>query len=715
MYAGSITGVEGSNFDMFSRFNTAYPAAINVYAVAGAETSRSYINTSMVRLRQNDTNIMVDSAAELIINAQLSNGDMGNHKLIKTGAGKLTLTNGSSDYIGGTEIRGGELLVEADALGTGSVLVASGCLNIVACVVNQGSNTVTIQSGGSLKMTEAELDAAAVSIQGGAQAVLNSSILHDLTVEAGAEVEMTGCTFLGGLSLSLDADYNLSGNDFSNVEQFVFTNVVEGKTIDLSGNSWGTLDRDEILARFGAMAQYVELGEILSPVDSITYVVNSVEASGEGSLAGAITRLNATTGDKTVILDLSGLEDGVSIQLSENLPVITKSCTIIGANTVLVGTLRADGAQIDFRNITLESFAGSNGAGYVLDDESAIATYRIVSDEGIVLGSDSTCDVTESLRSNGGALIESGIWRFNVRQAYEGPTTVCAGATLVLNAATGRNGVVKGTVNVLGTLELAAWDCTGYADDVISVFNLGNEQQGGAILHVSTTGNQTLGSAVVNMYGSSITGITGSNIDLFAGGSRVNVYAVEGGSSESSISGTSVGLRQDDTVFHIDSGAVLTINSLLDDGDGAGNNKLIKTGAGKLVLTNAGNVYSGGTEINAGTLEVTEGASISRGAVTVADGAALLLSAANINLGSNEITVQNGGTLTATEGTSIAAGAVRIEAGATAVLAGVQASHVVIEAGANVTITDASAINKLTISLDAEVSITGNDFSQTQI
>ena len=126
-------------------------------------------------------------------------------------------------------------------------------------------------------------------------------------------------------------------------------------------------------------------------------------------------------------------------------------------------------------------------------------------------------------------------------------------------------------------------------------------------------------------------------------------------------------------------------------------------------------MYSGGTEINAGTLEVSEGASISRGAVTVADGAALLLSGANINLGSNEITVQNGGTLTATEGTSIAAGAVRIEAGASAVLAGVQASHVVIEAGANVTITDASAINKLTISLDAEVSITGNDFSQTQI
>ncbi len=184
----------------------------------------------------------------------------------------------------------------------------------------------------------------------------------------------------------------------------------------------------------------------------------------------------------------------------------------------------------------------------------------------------------------------------------------------------GFTGTIRGTatVNSGGTLRLSVNDATGYATDAtrLSVINLA-----GGTLHVNTTANQTLGSAVVNMTGASITGIAGSNIDLFANGSAINTLA---SATTSTISLPSMNLRQNDTVFTTADGAAATdllISSNLGNGS-VGNHNLIKTGAGTMVLTGT-NTYSGTTQVNLGTLLINGNNSAATGTVTIASGAIL--------------------------------------------------------------------------------------------
>ena len=90
----------------------------------------------------------------------------------------------------------------------------------------------------------------------------------------------------------------------------------------------------------------------------------------------------------------------------------------------------------------------------------------------------------------------------------------------------------------------------------------------------------------------------------------------------STISGVWVGLRQNNSRFIVDANAELHISSLVSNkrkngGTGNGeNNKLLKQGAGKLLLTNA-NTYTGGTSIEAGVLELQDNGTLGSGEVTI--------------------------------------------------------------------------------------------------
>ena len=167
------------------------------------------------------------------------------------------------------------------------------------------------------------------------------------------------------------------------------------------------------------------------------------------------------------------------------------------------------------------------------------------------------------------------------------------------------------TVNTGSTLRLSAADVTGYntGADRVGVINLT-----GGTMNINTTGNQTLGNGIVNMTGGAITGITGSNLDFFAGASALNTLA---SATTSTISGTSLNLRQaQGVIFTVADGAAATdlqVNSLI-----KGANILTKTGAGLMELT-ATNTYTGVTKVNGGTLAVT--GSIASGSATTVGGA----------------------------------------------------------------------------------------------
>ena len=216
------------------------------------------------------------------------------------------------------------------------------------------------------------------------------------------------------------------------------------------------------------------------------------------------------------------------------------------------------------------------------------------------------------------------------RQAtYTGGTTVTAG-TLSLDANGGASGLIRGTVTIKSgaTLRLNANDVTGYntGADRVSAINI----EGGT-MHISTTQNQTLGSAIITMTGGQITGISNSNLDFFAGSSALNTLA---SATTSTISGTRINLRQSSVTFDIADGDAATD---LDIQSNVYGNSLVKTGAGNMLLSGT-TTYTGTTTVTEGRLtlnsDVTSTTSVGTGA-TAAELAGHGQITGNLTLGAN--------------------------------------------------------------------------------
>lgn len=286
-------------------------------------------------------------------------------------------------------------------------------------------------------------------------------------------------------------------------------------------------------------------------------------------------------------------------------------------------------ANIQWSNLNYATFgAGGTGAGTVTLAADIVASGLTFSNVDYTLntttGKTLTLAGTSNVVTNSNAILSVGMGgsssltksgtatlTFPNQKTYSGGTTI-NGGILDLTGGGGAGGTIRGTVtvNTGGILRFSTGDATGYGTgaDRLSVINLV-----GGTLNVNTTANQTLGSATVNMTGASITGITGSNLDLFANGSAINTLA---SATPSTISLPSMKLRQDNTVFNVADGAAaddLLISSVIGNGS-QGNHAMIKNGAGTLKLS-AVNVYTGATTINAGVFAVT--GSINVGSSTI--------------------------------------------------------------------------------------------------
>ena len=211
----------------------------------------------------------------------------------------------------------------------------------------------------------------------------------------------------------------------------------------------------------------------------------------------------------------------------------------------------------------------------------------------------------------------------------------------------GQNGALTGDITVRGQLDFAAGDVTGWSSSLgiksINILKDGN-------LHISVGGNQnqTAAGLVIGLHGGTITGVSNANLDLAYGGSQygyssISAHAAEGATSEtptvSSISGTSLSLRQKATTISVAENARLDISSIIKEksstdvlnGEGAlAAGKiagLTKTGAGELRLTGA-NTYTQNTTVAEGTLTLADGGSLASSSITVNDGAVFRLDAA---------------------------------------------------------------------------------------
>ena len=295
-----------------------------------------------------------------------------------------------------------------------------------------------------------------------------------------------------------------------------------------------------------------------------------------------------------------------------NTAVASGSLTVNGGNAIpdassvtLGGTLTLSASE------TIGALAGVGNLSLAANTLT-LGVAASTSYSGVISG-------TGSLAKQG-----AGTQSLSTQSTYTGGTTVSNGI-LNLTGGGGASGTIRGavTVNSGGTLRLSTGDATGYNGGASSLNSINLT---GGTLDVNTTSNQTLGSATLNMTGGSITGITGSNLDLFNNGCAVNTFA---SATASTISLPTMNLRQNDTLFTIADGTAendLLISSVLGNGS-QGNHAMIKAGTGTMKLT-ALNTFTGNVTVNAGVLDLT--------------GGALFVSAFN---NTNIVTVNTGGTL----------------------------------------------------------------------
>ncbi len=297
-----------------------------------------------------------------------------------------------------------------------------------------------------------------------------------------------------------------------------------------------------------------------------------------------------------------------------------------GNNTWNIGTTLAAAQSFVSSNSTLTVSGPVTNAGYALtlDGTSAIAV------SGVITGA--------------GALVKNGTGTaaLSVQNTYTGGTVINNGI-LNLTGGGGGSGTIRGTatVNSGGTLQFSTGDALGYngGASALTTINLT-----GGTLNVSSTANETMGSATINLTGGAITGSTSGNLDFFGGGSALNSLAA---TNTATISGVALSpLRQGSTTFTVAAGTTasgidLDISSILrtsPSGDATGA-ILTKAGNGTLRLSGV-NTFGKPLTISAGTVLV--GGSLASGCTVTAAAGGTLGGTGNVK---GPATVQFGGIL----------------------------------------------------------------------
>jgi len=481
----------------------------------------------------------------------------------------LTLTNSSTSALtisGGITSTGTQNLT-INANNTGAVSLSTAVINNAGTITNSGSGagTTTIASVGS-----------------NVTAITESSTTSALTITT-LNVNGAGTTLTNALG----------------------TKVLTASTVTGSGNL--------ILNNNSALAS----GIVVTTVSSTGSITNSGSGSGKVGLTGALGSnvTDVIQNSATSLLELSG------------------SNTISGSLYVKSGTVNFTGGAGVVQQGGLNTIQlGDNVVGL---DAAITFNNTNVYPTGINVVSGSGARI---LANSGGAPTVAGAITLNNNLTLSGRLNITGGVTgtgnVTINSSTTTGSTVSGTaINNVGTITNSG---TNTGTTVIS----------------SVIGSNVTG-LIQNSTSSALT-ISGSN--SFAGDTLVsaglltvsNTYALQNSAIDTSGAGTITltgvtaptigGLKgSKDITSVITSGyngvTTLTINS----GSGAANSysgaivsgtvatALIKTGQGTQKLSNSANTYSGGTQINAGTLLVNNasGNALGTGNVTVGSGGTL--------------------------------------------------------------------------------------------
>ena len=627
--------------------------------------------------------------------------------LIKTGAGRLTLTGDNGDFKGAIVINGGTLRIADPGNGTGS----NGDI---------GSTSITINDGGTFEFFgptgNADLvDTAVITINAGGTAIFTEG-------ESYGGIVLRGGAFHTNVNNSLEITTLLESGTFNNIAG---TNGSLGGTALVRKTTAGTVTSTGVaLNTTGGLA--IEQG-ILSTDAGIGGATGNVSFGtiGAGATTGTLQYrgTTATVAKPIVLNDGGGIIDVTTAATTYTLSGAISgpgSLTKLGAGTLALTATNAFTGGVTIAEGTLQ--IGNNTANGTISGSvvnNATLAFRRSTDDtfdvaisgtgGVTKLNANTITLTGPLTYTGLTTVDGGVLRVD-------PTTLAGGVRIASGAGlTVRNSSIPGTLTT-STLTLADgsilhFDLASAGNPTVPLMTIttadGVTLNGAThTLKVTNTQNFALGSFTLLDYtGSPITeGFTlaplpartfgelfyntaNTSIDLKVTGVDTIVWTgtlggdwdvgtdvdVDGtfnwklasnGTATNFVTGDVV--RFDDTASQRDVNLTTTLRptAITVDtattytfrGDGAisGSASLVKAGTGTLTLL-TDNTFTGGTTVFAGTLTVGNGSNVGSfgTGLLVNDGTVILDRADDLTLamtisGSGHFTKKGTNTLTLT-------------------------------------------------------------------
>ncbi len=642
------------------------------------------------------------TATSITLSGVISDGAAGNIVLTHNGAGNLILT-GANTYTGATTVSAGEIQVGNNTAlggtGTGTTVNVGGTLRILNGIT-VGAEALTINGFGTANKGALAGSLGGIAAYTGPITVATNASINSaggtLTLSGGITKNGTTLTLTGG---GLGGTININSVGISGAAAGSDL-VVDGLIVNLNvantynGPTWitngGTLNAnvanalptaggrsavnfDPTVAIPGSPALFPSTGNsklVLGANQSVLSLIGTNTTSSINLNTFTLT-MGGDAATRSFAGGISGA-GGVVKDTNANIQILAGANTYTGATTVTTGTLQAGSTSAFGVNSAVTVAAAGvldlGGFSNTIGSLAGAAGALVQSTGGaptLTTGGDNTSTTFAGVIQNGTGTLAltktgTGTQTLSGANTYTGATTVNAGTLQVGNGATGSLAAASPvTVNNGGTLGInlvnggtfgnAITDNTG---GVVIGNNVGANVQtlsgvisgGGAVTQngtgttILTGANSYTGATSVNfgtlqVGNGAIGSINPSSAVTVNGGANLNIFLVNGGTFANNVvdNGTVNGLA-----------AVGTTNTVSGAISGVGG--FTQLGAGRTILTGP-NIYTGATNVNAGTLQIGNGVTGSinpASPVTVLAGATLALNLANGgNLGN---TVANAGT-----------------------------------------------------------------------
>ncbi len=678
--------------------------------------SETLTNAGVVTLEVGGGTVTASDVGET---ATFSGQVTGVGQLIIDGDGTVVLNNTSNDYAGGTIVNnGGTLSVTNDAalgnlggdvtLNAGTLATTTG-INSARDVALNGGGTVNVSNEQTTQLTGAISGTGGLNASGPGTLVLDN-VLNNYTggtaITGGGTVRVSADENLGDASGSVAMNNGTlalqsavttardivlagSGGTISNVNGNVSTlsgqitgsggiNFTGDGTFVLSDNSndytGGTTINAQSIVSVSDNAQLGDLSGGISLNSGTLRTTDGLTTARNLTLNGGGTvNVDGSANITTLASDISGTG---GLNVSGNGTLVLSNA----GNSYTGGTVVQSGMTLSIAN---DAHLGDAAGGVTLNGSTLTTTTGIGSARTLTLGvSGGTVDVSAAQTTTLSADVAG---TGNLTKAGDGTLTLSGGMH------TGDTAINAGTFNVDTTAadEIYNGDFTGsgiLAKSGTGILTLtgslhaGNLVTNAGTLRIDTTANNMVYGGAVS--GAGVLGVTGSNVltlthaNTHSGETDVSMGTLAISNSNQLGSGTLSLLNG-----NLDTAESMTIaNALSVTSNGAVNisrasntvtlsgliadtGTLVKNGGGTLVLSNAGNTYSGGTTISSGVVSVAADGALGNaaGVVTIDNDATLrttagITSARNMTIGAAGGNIDVSGAQTTTLNGAISGG-----------------------------------------------------------